>query len=136
MGSYSSTPLYKKLGLKDGLTAYTKNSPRPYIDFFDEMPVKVHFIKRISSSKLDFIHLFVKRRKKLEQDYLSLYQSLAMNGIMWISWPKGSSQIETDLNREYIREYVLDNGLVDVKVASIDDDWSALKFVYRLKDRK
>lgn len=54
---------------------------------------------------------------------------------MWVSWPKGSSSSPTKLNRDFIREYMLDNGLVDVKVATIDEDWSGLKFVYRLKDR-
>ena len=57
------------------------------------------------------------------------------DGLLWISWPKGSSKIETNLKRGFIREHVLSIGLVDVKVAAIDEDWSGLKFVYRLKDR-
>ena len=55
--------------------------------------------------------------------------------MLWLSWPKGSSKIYTDLKREPVRDFVLAVGLVDVKVAAIDDDWSGLKFVYRLKDR-
>lgn len=55
--------------------------------------------------------------------------------MLWVSWPKGSSSIETDLKRDVIRNYVLSLGLVDTKVASFDEDWSGLKFVYRLKDR-
>ena len=55
--------------------------------------------------------------------------------MLWVSWPKGSSKIVTDLKREPIREYILNEGLVDVKVAAIDNDWSGLKFVYRIKDR-
>lgn len=59
-----------------------------------------------------------------------------MTGMLWVSWPKGSSEIESDLSRDYIREYLLENGLVDVKVCTIDKDWSGLKFMYRIKDRK
>lgn len=58
-----------------------------------------------------------------------------MTGIFWVSWPKGSSKIETNLSRDYIREYLLTNGLVDVKVCAVDADWSGLKSLYRLKDR-
>ena len=60
---------------------------------------------------------------------------LKKNGLMWISWPKGASKIPTDLNRDAIRNYCLDMGLVDVKVAAVDEVWSGLKFVYRTKDR-
>ncbi|UJH68629.1 hypothetical protein [Allomuricauda sp. SCSIO 65647] len=58
------------------------------------------------------------------------------NGILWISWPKKSSKIETELDKFYILEYGLANGLVDTKVAAIDENWSGHKFVYRVKDRK
>ncbi len=56
--------------------------------------------------------------------------------LLWVSWPKSSSKIEADLNGDIVREIGLRNGLVDVKVCSIDKNWSGLKFVYRLKDRK
>ena len=59
-----------------------------------------------------------------------------MTGMLWVSWPEASSIIETDLSRDYIREYLLENGLVDVKVCAVDQDWSALKFMYRIKVRK
>ena len=135
MGAHSRTPLYKKLGIKDNYCVYVKNAPVEYISLFEELPESIHFRKRLSK-ELDFIHLFVTNRKQLASDYPKLYNALKKSGLLWISWPKGSSNIESDLNREYIREYVLDNGLVDVKVCSINEDWSALKFVYRLKDRK
>lgn len=134
MGTNSKTPLYKKLGIKEFNSIYVKNNPTPYLKLLDKIPFDLDLKKRISAN-LDFIHLFVKSKSELEKFYPSLYRSLSKSGLLWISWPKGSSQITTDLNREYIREYVLDNGLVDVKVCSINEDWSALKFVYRLKDR-
>ena len=71
----------------------------------------------------------------IEEVAIRFKPALKKSGILWISWPKGSSMIKTNLKRDFIREYLLDNGLVDVKVAAIDEDWSGLKFVYRLKDR-
>ena len=59
-----------------------------------------------------------------------------MTGMIWINWPKRSSKIETDLSRDPIRNFLLKNGLVDVKVCAVDTDWSGLKFMYRIKDRK
>ena len=68
---------------------------------------------------------------------LKIYEKIALkkNGLFWVSWPKGSSKIKTELNRDLIREYLIKIGLVDVKVVAIDQDWSGLKFVYRLIDR-
>ena len=60
---------------------------------------------------------------------------IKLNGTLWISWPKQTSTFRSDLNENTVRELGLSNGLVDVKVAAIDDDWSGLKFVYRLRDR-
>ena len=135
MGAYSKTPLYKKLGIQDCFAIYVKNAPITYQNLFDELPSDLKFKKRIVAD-LDLIHLFVTKKRELEKAYHRLYRSLKPNGSLWISWPKGSSDISTDLNRDLIRAYVLDNGLVDVKVCSINEDWSGLKFVYRLKDRK
>jgi len=134
MGAYSKTPLFKKLGIKDNYSLYVKNAPVEYVTLFQELPPNIHFSKHLRKN-IDFIHLFVTSRKQLTSSYLKLYSALKQTGLLWISWPKGSSKIETDLNRDYIRTFVLDNGLVDVKVCSINENWSALKFVYRLKDR-
>ena len=134
MGEHSNKPLYQKLGIKPGFRMLIKNAPVEYPHFFEELPEKLNFLKR-RSKDLDFIHLFVKSKQELENNYLPLYQAIKKDGIFWISWPKGSSNIQTNINRDYIREYVLANGLVDVKVCSLDDDWSGLKFVYRTKDR-
>jgi hypothetical protein len=65
-----------------------------------------------------------------------LKQALATNGMLWVSWPKGSSGVETDLNENVVREVGLKNGLVDLKVCAVDETWSGLKFVYRRKDRE
>ena len=72
----------------------------------------------------------------LKSAFPKLKSSLAQDGLLWISWPKGASKIKTDLNENVVREIGLGAGLVDVKVCAVDDVWSGLKFVYRLKDRR
>lgn len=82
------------------------------------------------------LHNTPKHYFDLFEDWPEEVQLLNKIGRIWISWPKGTSKIETDLNKDLIRDYVLrTTGLVDVKVAAIDQDWSGLKFVYRLENR-
>ena len=92
-------------------------------------------MKKVQSEKADFIHLFCTTFKELIKVVPKYKSTLKKNGLMWISWPKGSSAIPTDLKRDPIREYLIEIGLVDVEVAAVDEDWSGLKFVYRKKDR-
>ena len=84
---------------------------------------------------LDWVHAFYGSRQMLEQELATLKQHLAPAGQLWVSWPKKSSGVTSDLDENIVRQIGLANGLVDVKVAAIDDTWSGLKFVYRLKDR-
>ena len=84
---------------------------------------------------LDFIHLFVTRSSDLDRRIPGLIAHLASDGMLWISWPKGGSSIETDLNGNLVRRRGLAARLVDIKVCAVDEDWSGLKFVYRRKDR-
>lgn len=132
---YSTTPLAKKLGIKDGHAVVLVNQPNHYLLLFEDMP-EVNYIVSPSKDAADFIHLFCTSRVDFEKQSLELKPALKMTGMLWVSWPKGSSKMETDLNRDYIREYLLENGLVDVKVCAVDQDWSGLKFMYRIKDRK
>ena len=82
-----------------------------------------------------FIHYFTKDKRNLAKDFLRLKKALLPNGALWISWPKGASKVPTDLNENLIRAIGLRCGLVDVKVAAVDETWSGIKFVFRLKDR-
>ncbi|NNC36274.1 MAG: DUF3052 domain-containing protein [Hyphomonadaceae bacterium] len=132
---YSGTPLAKKLGLKNGMTIITRSSPQPYNSYFSQFPNIIKVTDPPAPESIDFIHIFGHSFEQLEKHYPPLKQALKKNGLMWISWPKKSSKIESNITRESLRSYVLDRGLVDVKVCAIDDDWSALKFVYRVKDR-
>lgn len=131
---YSATPLGKKLGIKEGHTVLVVNEPAHYLGLFADFP-EVRYLKTVSAASVDFIHLFCTQKADFENEALALKPLLKKTGIFWVSWPKGSSKIETDLNRDVIREYLLSNGLVDVKVCAVDSNWSGLKFMYRIKDR-
>ena len=129
------TPLYKKLGITNGSEILILNQPKKYITFFSEFPSKVLVTTKGESKQLEFIHIFVKTIIELEHFYRLAKTRLKKNGILWISWPKKASKITSELNKFTIMKYGLDNGLVDTKEASIDQNWSGHKFVYRLKDR-
>ena len=132
---YSGTPLAKKLGIKDGMTLYVHGAPREYAEFFTSFPLGIKVQKRPRPETTNFIHIFATNFGELEKIVTRLKPALKKDGLMWISWPKGSSKIETDIKREPLRTLVLKTGLVDVKVCAVDENWSGLKFVYRLKDR-
>lgn len=132
---YSGTPLAKKLGLKDNFGIYLINAPEHYWKLFDLVPPGIHELKDPGRESVDFIHLFCTTTEELRTHAKTCKTLLKKNGSLWVSWPKGSSKIQTDLKREPIREHLLGIGLVDVKVCAVDKDWSGLKFVYRTKDR-
>ena len=133
---YSKTPLFKKLGIKSGDKILCLNSPKNYGAFFEDLPDNLELISEdLLSEVLDFIHLFVKSKQELNDGWNKAVKFLKKDGILWVSWPKQSSSISTEIGKYDIMQYGLDQGLVDVKVAAIDEDWSGLKFMYRKKDR-
>jgi hypothetical protein len=134
MAGYSGTPLAKKLGIKEGSRIALVNAPKDFESELGELPDNVQFVKRPTKS-LDIILLFVLTERALARDFAKLVARLTANGMMWIAWPKKSSGVTTDLSEQRVQCIGLDAGLVDVKVCAIDDTWSGLKFVYRLKDR-
>ena len=134
MAGYSGTPLPKKLGIKDGSRIVLLNAPKDFESELGELPDNVEFIKRPTKS-LDIILFFVLTKRALARDFAKLAAKITANGMMWIAWPKKSSGVVTDLSEQRVREIGLNAGLVDVKVCAIDETWSGLKFVYRLKDR-
>ncbi len=134
MAGYSKTPLVKKLGLKEGCKAAILNAPENYAQTLGELPARVTVADTLIGP-FDFIHFFTTSRETLANEFPRLKQALSPTGLLWISWPKRSTKVTTDLTENIIRAIGLDNGLVDVKVAAVDETWSGLKFVYRLKDR-
>lgn len=136
MEGYSGTPLAKKLGIKDGFTLFLVNVPNHYKSLFIDIPVNTKEVKRPKLESVDFVHVFCTVEKDFKKYLPKVKAALKKDGMIWVSWPKGTSKIATNINREAVRDYMLSQiGLVDIKVASIDADWSGLKFVYRKDDR-
>lgn len=132
---YSGTPLAKKLGIKEGFKILVLHEPKGYLDLFSDLPENLEWVKD-SKIKKDLVHYFTDSTAKLRKDISQLRNEIEQNGIIWISWPKKSSKMSTDLNGNIVREIGLQNGLVDIKVCAVDETWSGLKFVIPVKDRK
>ena len=133
MAGYSGTALAKKLGIKDGFRVCLINAPTDFEQEL-ELPADIRII--VANTKpLDLVLLFTKSAAKLRRDFPIWAQKLRANGMLWVSWPKKASGVATDLTDNIVRQIGLDAGLVDVKVCAVNDVWSGLKFVYRLKDR-
>jgi hypothetical protein len=133
VAGYSGKPLVQKLGIKDGWAIAILNAPQGYERTL-KLPGDVRRKARAAGS-LDFIQFFTDQKRELEGRFAGLARALAPAGMLWISWPKRASGAATDLTEDVIRVIGLAHGLVDVKVAAVDDVWSGLKFVRRLKDR-
>jgi hypothetical protein len=134
MAGYSGTPLAKKIGIKEGSRVALVNAPKDFQFEPKELPDNVEFIKG-SAKSLDIILFFVTTERALAKEFSKLASRLSANGMIWIAWPKKSSGVATDLTFNRVQTIGLDAGLVDVKICAVDDTWSGLKFVYRLKDR-
>ena len=132
---YSGTPLAQKLGLKDGQRVLFLDMPEP----LEHLASSCDFLDVSSSSwralgkarGFDLIHGFTASRAQLEKSATSFVPAITRNGTVWISWPKKASKVPTDITEDVIREVLLPTGLVDVKVAAVDDIWSGLKLVIR-----
>jgi hypothetical protein len=131
---YSGTPLPKKLGIPTSGRALFVGAPEHFATLVGPLPPALEVVKRASQA-LDYIHVFTMREADLQRRLADLVPKLAKNGTMWISWPKKSSGVATDVTEDVIRKHALRAGVVDVKVCAVDETWSGLKLMYRLKDR-
>jgi hypothetical protein len=129
---YSGTPLVQKLGIKAGARLHFVAPPPQLPDLLGPLPDGAEMTTR---GALDFALLFTTKLSELTRTFPKLRDRLEADGALWVSWPKKSSGVATDLNENVVREFGLTAGLVDVKVCAIDDTWSGLKFVRRLSDR-
>ncbi|MFY9561990.1 MAG: DUF3052 domain-containing protein [Terriglobales bacterium] len=134
MPGYSGTPLPKKLGIKEGLGVGLVGVPA---EVKAELRDALAGCRIASDMRgpLDFIFLSSKSRTELQREMQRAARALAPTGMLWISWPKKSSGVATDLTEDIIRQIGLKTGLVDVKVCAVTDVWSGLKFVIPLKNR-
>src|SRR5688572_288765 len=118
MAGYSETPLYKKLGLTEGFVMFALNFPAGYFDWLSPLPKGV-VVKDKLNGEFDFIHLFVLEEKVFRKEFLKSKKHLKKTGMLWVSWPKKSSEVPTDLDENVIRDFGLAEGLVDVKVCAV-----------------
>jgi hypothetical protein len=136
MAGYSGTPLVKKLGIKEGDRIAVVNGPEGLWDLLIDLPENLTTLER-PRAPMNFILYFTRSEADLIKQFPKLAATLAPAGMLWISWPKKSSQLSLDpaFNENRVRDIGLEAGLVDVKVCAIDENWSGLKFVIRKKDR-
>ena len=130
MAGYSPRSLADKLGIKAGTPVILLAAPEGYQALLGELPAGADVRKRLANGAM-FIHQFVLRRADLSTAFPRLARALADDGMVWISWPKKSSKMATDLTEDVVRGLGLPLGLVDVKVCAVDETWSGLKFVRR-----
>jgi hypothetical protein len=134
MPGYSGTPLTKKLGIKDGFRVFFFKLP-PEVEAELRPALAGCKIAPKPTGSLDFAMVFTDSKAELKNEFRSISKVLAPAGMFWVSWPKRSSGVATDLDENIVREIGLASGLVDVKVCAVTEIWSGLKFVQRLKDR-
>ena len=135
MAGYSGTPLAKKLGMKREHVVGLVNEPGHYFQLFSDWPVDID-ISADKKKLKDLIHFFTKEQKDLRKLLPLLKKEMKQDGMIWVSWPKKSAKVATDITEDVIRELALSIGLVDIKVCAVDEMWSGLKLVIPVKDRK
>lgn len=133
MAGNSDTPLVKKLGIRQGFLLKAVNPPAHYFNLLVPLPRSSQFTE--AEKGIDFIHAFFVKEKQLRELLPVLRRQVKREGMIWVSWPTQASQVPSELDENMIRNYALELGLVDVKVCAVDDIWSGLKLVHRLKSR-
>ena len=134
VSGYSGTPLAKKLGIGPGARLYLQAAPDNYQELLAPLPAGVHTVARLDAHT-DVAHLFATQRAALAPALRNARERMRDNALVWVSWPKKSARVASDLSEDVIRELALPLGLVDVKVCAVDATWSGLKLVLRLTER-
>jgi hypothetical protein len=132
MAGYSATPLAQKLGIKKTVTVI--NEPAAYRKLLGKAADEVSFVNRVKNGS-DFVHFFTTRRGELQKQLKQLRSEIDDAGTVWVSWPKKSAGVPTDITEDVIRAVALPLGFVDVKVCAVDETWSGLKLVIRREER-
>ncbi|MFZ0801372.1 MAG: DUF3052 domain-containing protein [Terriglobales bacterium] len=133
LAGYSGTPLPKKLGIKEQFHVLLLDPPP---DVSAELKAALATCRTNDSrDQLDFAMIFVKSTATLKKEFSPVAKRLTPAGMLWVSWPKKTSGVATDLTENDVRSIGLQAGLVDVKVCAVNEIWSGLKFVIRVKDR-
>lgn len=136
MAGYSGTLLPQKLGIKEGHRVALLEAPLDFEQTLGRLPDAVTLLRHTGSKGFfNVVVLFVTSAAQLRRRFAGLARRLVPDGGLWVAWPKKASGVETDLTESVVRAVGLDAGLVDNKVCAVDEVWSGLRFVIRLKDR-
>src|SRR6266436_4701373 len=131
MAGYSGTPLWKKRCYKVVIVVHVDGAPKGYVDSLAlPLDISVKWVVRPSEG-IGFVHLFTPSRSELNSKLQRFRKLIAADGVIWVSWPKKSSGVETDITEDAVREAALPMGLVDIKVCAVDETWSGLKLMIR-----
>ena len=130
MAGYSDTPLAKKLGIKEGFKVLLVKAPAQYRALLAPLPASVRFTGTANSAT-NLVHAFATERSALARLLNTLRNKLPHEAAIWVSWPKKSSKVPTDITEDAIREIALPLGFVDIKVCAVTEVWSGLKLVVR-----
>jgi hypothetical protein len=134
MAGYSRTPLARKLGIKPGEQVVSINAPEHYAKLIADLPTGARITTKVNGGAR-FVHLFVVKRAELARELKRLRKALDEGGTLWVSWPKKSSGVPSDVTEDAIRAEALPLGFVDVKVCAVDETWSGLKLMVRRTNR-
>lgn len=132
---YSGTPLPRKLGIRAGHRLAIENAPAGFAATLGELPDADVLARAGAGSGLDLVLFFTADAEELRREYARLSTALQPAGMLWVAWPKRASKVQTDLTEDVVRAIALERGMVDTKVCAVDETWSGLRLVYRLKDR-
>ena len=135
MAGTSGKPVTQKLGIQPGFCIFIAGAPAAYGDIVGELPADVSIMPRLKAP-LDMVHVFAIKAAGLAGKLRSYRAAIKPDGMIWVSWPKKSSGVATDLTDVVVRDLALPLGLVDIKVCAIDETWSGLKFVIPRDQRK
>jgi hypothetical protein len=134
MAGYSGTPLAKKLGLQEGCRLFLRAAPENYARLISPAPSGLKTVPRIDEDT-DVIHLFGSERRALEKELRAARAHMRADAVIWVSWPKKSAGVTTDITEDVVRALALPLQLVDIKVCAVDDTWSGLKLMLRRSAR-
>jgi hypothetical protein len=135
MAGYSGTPLAKKLGISSGTRIHVVAAPENYLELLSPLPEDVQVVSRVDE-RTDIVHIFSVKRALLSRGIAGVLAKLRPDAAIWVSWPKKSSKVPTDIVEDAIRDIALPLGLVDIKVCAVDETWSGLKLVLRKERRR
>ena len=135
MAGYSGRSVVQKLGIKPGFCIFVDGAPASYDDVVGPLPADVTLAPRLKA-RLDMAPVFATQAAALRKKLPACRDAIAPDGMVWVSWPKKSSGVATDVTENVVRDTALSLGLVDIKVCAIDDTWSGLKLVIPLKQRR